>query len=98
MVGVSNQGGPDAALIGSAEEDEEPECCHYEAEDRHEHHPAQGVGKLDELARCHQHPHQTPEHLQGAEREVRGKRKRDRERERNMDLKTWFSQLVYSAF
>lgn len=41
------QGGPDAALIASAEEDEEPEGRHYEAEDRHEHHPAQRVGWLD---------------------------------------------------
>lgn len=64
MVGVSNQRGPDAALIGSTEKDEEPECRHDEAEDGDEHHPAQRVG-WDDTSRCHQDPHQTPEHLQG---------------------------------
>lgn len=47
VMGVSNQGGPDAALIGSADENEEPECRQYEAEDGHEHHPAQRVDRLD---------------------------------------------------
>lgn len=42
-MGVSNQRGPDAALIGSTEEDEEPERRQYKAEDGHEHHPAQRV-------------------------------------------------------
>lgn len=63
-MGVSNQGRPDAALIGSAEEDEEPECRPYKAEDGHEHHPAQRVVGKDPSG-CHQDPHQTSENLQG---------------------------------
>ncbi len=63
-MGVSNQRGPDAALIGSAQEDEEPECRHHEAEDGHEHHPAQRVVWKDVSWR-HQDPNQTSKHLQG---------------------------------
>lgn len=73
VMGVSNQGGPDAALIGSAEEDEEPECRHDEAEDGDEHHPAQRVFRRD-AGRCHQDPHQTPEHLKGHTGEGGGER------------------------
>lgn len=61
---MSHQGGPDATLIGSAEEDEEPECGQYEAEDGHKHHPAQRVVHED-AGRCHQDPHQASKHLQG---------------------------------
>lgn len=60
---MSNQGRPDASLIASTEEDEEPERRPYEAEDGHEHHPAQRVGRKDSSG-CHQDPHQTSENLQ----------------------------------
>lgn len=61
---MSHQRGPDAGLIGSAEEDEEPDCCEYEAEDGHEHHPAQRV-VWEDFGRGHQDPHQASKHLQG---------------------------------
>lgn len=64
------QGGPDATLIGSTEEDEEEERRHYEAEDGHEHHPAQRVFRLD-MSRCHQGPHQTSKHKLRNEEHVR---------------------------
>ena len=65
---VSHQGGPHAALVASAEEDEEPERRPHEAEDGHEHHPAQRVVWHD-ASRSHQDPDQTSEHLQRGERE-----------------------------
>lgn len=61
---MSNQGGPDAAPVGSAEEEEEPERRHHEAEHGHEHHPAQRV-VWNYAGRRHQDPHQTSENLQG---------------------------------
>lgn len=69
---MSNQGGPDAFLIASAEEDEEQDCRPYEAEDGHEHHPSQRVAWKDP-SRCHQDPYQTSENLQGHMEEGRGR-------------------------
>lgn len=57
-----------AVLMTPCTEDDHPEEGHDEAEDRDEHHPAQGVW-WEHVCWRHQDPHQTTKHLQ-SERET----------------------------
>ncbi len=52
-------------------EDYHPEESHDEAEDRHEHHPAQRV-RWAHVSGRHQDPHQTTKHLRGWRKQVDG--------------------------
>lgn len=62
MVCVSNHSRPDAALIATADEDEEPQSRSDKAEDRYKHHPAQRVGRFHS-SRRHEDPNQTSDDL-----------------------------------
>lgn len=61
---------PDATLISSTKEDEEPECGHDKAEDGHKHDPAQRVWWVH-ARRGHQDPHQATTDKLWEEEDVR---------------------------
>lgn len=77
------QNGPDAALIRSTEEDEEPECGEHEAEDGHEHDPAQRIVRKDSSG-GHQDPDQTSKHKFRDEEDVRDGREDPAARRQNV--------------